>query len=156
MFSCCCHGLALFGVICLKPLPCGAVSQMVSGQSPSHHLFSLSNTHTHTYTTWCQSVGIQHFMWPRDILPAMALEWEDTVNAGLEAHALIVKSARKYALKYQYEIDHTHVYGWVRVVKCVPFACTWTYKSKKLSTNGDQKEDKSFCLIQISRSSHYI
>ena len=23
------------------------------------------------------------------------------------------------ALKYQYEIDHTHVYGWVRVVKDV-------------------------------------
>ena len=23
----------------------------------------------------------------------------------------------EHALKYQYEIDHTHVYGWVRVVK---------------------------------------
>ena len=22
-----------------------------------------------------------------------------------------------YALKYQYEIDHTHIYGWVRVAK---------------------------------------
>ena len=39
-------------------------------------------------------------------------------------HELIAKSARKYvlkslinALKCQYEIDHTHVYGWVRVVK---------------------------------------
>ena len=56
------------------------------------------------------------------------------------------------ALKYQYEIDHTHVYRWVRVVRLVEFACTWGHKSRKLSTNGDQKEDKSFCLIQISRS----
>ena len=26
------------------------------------------------------------------------------------------------------------------------FACTWESKSRKLSTNGDQKEDKSFYL----------
>ena len=25
---------------------------------------------------------------------------------------------------------------------CVEFACTWSHKSRKLSTNGDQKEDE--------------
>ena len=43
-----------------------------------------------------------------------------------------------------YEIDHTHVYGWVRVIKD-----EWNpraHESRKLSTNGSQKEDKNFCL----------
>ena len=29
-----------------------------------------------------------------------------------------------YALKYQYKIDHTHVYGSVKIVDKVHFACT--------------------------------
>ena len=45
--------------------------------------------------------------------------------------------------KYQYEIDHTHVYEWVRVVNNMQ---SGVKIEKKLSTNGDQKEDKSIRL----------
>ena len=55
---------------------------------------------------------------------------------------------------YQYEIEHTHVHGWVRVVndesnscqRWIKFVCTWSHKSRKLSTYSGQKENKWFCL----------
>ena len=50
------------------------------------------------------------------------------------------------ALKYHYENDHAHLYGWVRVINDVQFLHAHGVKIEKLSTNGDQEEGKSIRL----------
>ena len=62
-----------------------------------------------------------------------------------------------------YEIDHTHVYGWVRVINDMQSLVHVDSKSRKLSTSGDQKEDKHLldreaihCIIYGSRLSRWL
>ena len=43
--------------------------------------------------------------------------------------------------KYQYEIDHTHIWMGKGRRRQVEFACTWSHELIKLSTNGDQKDE---------------
>ena len=45
-----------------------------------------------------------------------------------------------------YEIDHTHVYGWVRVVNDVHSLCAHGVKIEKALYKRQPEEDKSFCL----------
>ena len=62
-----------------------------------------------------------------------------------------------------YEIDHTHIYEWVRVINDVQSLVHMDSKSSKLSTNGDQKEDEHLldreaihCTIYGSRLSRWL
>ena len=47
---------------------------------------------------------------------------------------------------YQYEIDHTHIHGWVRIVKHEQSSRAYELTNRENSTNGNQKEDENFCL----------
>ena len=62
---------------------------------------------------------------------------------------------QKVEFKNQHKIDHTHVCGWVKIINNLHFACTMVSRSRRLATNGNQDEDRSFCLIQISCTLHY-
>ena len=47
-------------------------------------------------------------------------------------------------LKYQYKIDHTQVYGCLEIVN--KLCMHMVSQSRRLTTNGNQEEDRSFLL----------
>ena len=76
-------------------------------------------------------------------MPKFVSSVQDRRHGFLSAFALLQnqqEAMRLNALNNQYKIDHTHVYGWVKIVHNLHFACIWCHDGEGLLQTATRKK----------------